>query len=958
MTQILKSLDEITTGYSYFEKDQVLTATQLNSVSGYSEDQIRLTRTKLLGVGLICGLEVSLSGNQVTVSAGMGVTTDGDLLYYSTDVQFTQFKLYDDKNPVYAPFYRDGVMIPVYELIPKDAGDQRAFPLEQFSAKSDLKLEQMVALLFMESYIFDPDQCAGTDCNNEGQKMTNNQRLLLVSKEYIGLLKFQIQTPRQAYRQMDEIVTDRPVINSNVKAHAQLVSIYRSVCSQIQGKIAAQLPKIYPACSSFLAEVLGADPATTWLTILKNWNDYYTTNEIGIQYYYDFLRDVAETYNEFHELLFDDSTWCSPDKDAFPKHLILGSLNGVAANDDDRTAFYPSYMTSCTLDKRRHSQFLAAKLNTQLETFLVPSITRRIGFNVSVNFLENIKPIEMVKPVNLWRITQNQAIRITPGRSEEYTLEERAIPYYYKIDTTHPIYEYWNYSLHKRGKGASNYSYNASGYGAQGGAAAPLNTQWGKFDFFRIEGFLGQNIVNVHKFLEDQISTNNLPINLRSVMLGEDRTKIIIKPPFYFGHLHQLHNMMRQDVVNQLDEVKQFSSGLKSRVLGNLTILDPLDKGTFAQVAESRNSELSTVVERATAKLKLPYQDYTVQNSATDNWQTQLGEAMKQSGSFKSEISVAAKTEFNTPFDSLVSNRNVNMLDHLDILIKRDVDIKEARLLFNNYIATHPGLEHVGGVMRGGTFVLVYDENNTIIADFMLPYQETDAEKNDQLEPDIAIKPTRPNYVIDSGLNILQPVDIKIKGRLDDFKTNDLDGLLDVKTKNIQNVLDGDWNKRFDTQQKDYFNTIKESFGSISNAIIKNISSNPVAANIGADITDLNLRKAVDEIATARGLVDSYKAKAEQATDAAIKTNYLDMAGKMEVVLADTLTETTKIVAASGAELSVGTDGFKAMTEISASLGKIKNATVLTSTLDTMKTVTDKVGSASLNTFVKNISLR
>ncbi|MEK7718986.1 MAG: hypothetical protein AAB347_05165 [Bacteroidota bacterium] len=318
---------------------------------------------------------------------------------------------------------------------------------------------------------------------------------------------------------------------------------------------------------------------------------------------------------------------------------------------------------------------------------------------------------------------------------------------------------------------------------------------------------------------------------------------------------------------------------------------------------------------------------------------------------------MAAKTEFNTPFDSLVSNRNVNMLDHLDILIRRDIEIKENRLLFNNYIAQHPGLEHAGGVMRGGTFVLVYDENNTIIADFMLPYQETDAEKNDQLEPDIAIKPFRPNYVIDSGLNILEPVDIKIKGRLDDFKTKDLDGLLDVKTKNIQNLLDGDWNKRFDTQQKDYFNTIKESFGSISNAIIKNISANPLAVKVGADITDLNLKRAVDEIATARGLVDSYKAKAERATDAAIKTNYLDMAGKMEVVLADTLTETTKIVAASGAELSVGTDGFKAMTEISASLGKIKDATVLNSTLDSMKKVT-ATGSSSINTFVKNISLR
>ena len=53
----------------------------------------------------------------------------------------------------------------------------------------------------------------------------------------------------------------------------------------------------------------------------------------------------------------------------------------------------------------------------------------------------------MRKPANLWRITKNTAIRITPGRSEEYCPEERAIPYYYKIDEAHPIYEYWNYNL-------------------------------------------------------------------------------------------------------------------------------------------------------------------------------------------------------------------------------------------------------------------------------------------------------------------------------------------------------------------------------------------------------------------------------------------------------------------------------------------------------------------------------
>ena len=957
MTQILKSLDEITTGYSIFEKDQVLTAMQLNSVALFTEDQTRLTRTQLLGVGLICGLKVTGDGKQISVGKGMGITTDGDLLYFSSEVQFSQFKLYDDKNPVYSPFYREETMIPVYELVQAEVQDKRAFPLGQFSDNTGLKLEQMVALLYMESYIFDPDQCSGTDCNNSGQMMTNNQRVLLVAKEHIGLLKPTILTPHQAYAQMDEVVADRPVINSNVKFHAQLVSVYRSVCSLINAKLSTGLPKIYPACNTFLSPVFETDPTSTWLTVLKNWSDYYNGNEIGIQYYFDFLRDLAETYNDFHELLFDDTTWCSPDKNAFPKHLILGAINGDIENDEDRFGFYPSQLSSHTLEKKNHAEFLAAKLNTQLLTFEVPSITRRIGLDISVNFLENINPAEMIKPTNLWRITQNQPIRITPGRSEEYTLEERAIPYYYKIDTSHPIFEYWNYSLHKRRKGTNNYSYNAANYGAQGAAANPMNAQIGKFDFFRIEGFMGQNIVNVHRYLEDQISTFNLPINLRSVMLGEDKTKIVIRPPFYFGHLHQLHNMLRTDVVNQLSEVKQFSGGLKSSVLGNLTLLELKDKGTFAQVAASRDTELNAAISSATSKLQVNYQDYVAQNSSAATWVTNLEDAMKQSGSFKSEISAAAKTEFNTPFDSLVSNRNVNMLDHLDILIKRDVEIKDNRLLFNNYIAQHPGLEHAGGVMRGGTFVLAYDENNTIVADFMLPYQETDAEKNDQMEPDIAIKQIRPNFVLDSGLNILQPLDVKITGRLDEFKVNDLDSLLNVKTKNIQDQLNGQWNTKFDMQQKDYFGTIKESLGSMSNALIKNFTTTPLAVKDTVGIADANLKNAVDGVYSARALVDSYNTKAAQATDEAAKNSYLDMAKKMEIVLADTLTEATKTVADSGAELNVGTDGFKAMTEISANLGAIKDTAVLKSTLDNLSGLSGK-GSASFDTFVKNISIR
>src|SRR5262245_11882007 len=105
MSTVRNSLATITTGYSIFEKDQVLTHEQLNSVADYFDDQTRLTRIKLLGVGIVCGLRVSAQGSTIKVTQGAGVTTDGDLLYLAKDTVFDKFKLYDESNPKYAPFF-------------------------------------------------------------------------------------------------------------------------------------------------------------------------------------------------------------------------------------------------------------------------------------------------------------------------------------------------------------------------------------------------------------------------------------------------------------------------------------------------------------------------------------------------------------------------------------------------------------------------------------------------------------------------------------------------------------------------------------------------------------------------------------------------------------------------------------------------------------------------------------
>ena len=64
--------------------------------------------------------------------------------------------------------------------------------------------------------------------------------------------------------------------------------------------------------------------------------------------------------------------------------------------------------------------------------------------------------------------------------------------------------------------------------------------------------------------------------------------------------------------------------------------------------------------------------------------------------------------------------------DFLKVIFQETIDRKK-RILedssFSNFVAKHPGLEHMAGVPNAGTFVLLYNaKTNRVIADFALPY--------------------------------------------------------------------------------------------------------------------------------------------------------------------------------------------------------------------------------------------
>ena len=59
-----------TNAYIIFEPDQVLTNDHLNELFDYLDVQERLTRNKLIGIGIVCGLEIDYQTETILISKG------------------------------------------------------------------------------------------------------------------------------------------------------------------------------------------------------------------------------------------------------------------------------------------------------------------------------------------------------------------------------------------------------------------------------------------------------------------------------------------------------------------------------------------------------------------------------------------------------------------------------------------------------------------------------------------------------------------------------------------------------------------------------------------------------------------------------------------------------------------------------------------------------------------------
>lgn len=526
--------------YIVYAPDQVLTNDHLNETFNYLDQQNRWTRNKLLGIGIVCGFNITQKTGIIEVSKGCGVTSQGYLILQDTK-QYAYYIPYPAPDqPADLPFTYPG-NLPFYKpfcdkkniwlLLTDDdynalETDQQKNALTLSSAPARF-LNEYVVVLFLEAKELDLKNCSTFDCNNKGEKMMFQVRALLVAKKDLPVAAPATSTGTTTVTNYPYELTLKRfnVPYANLQTADDIINAFASLVDDTTlSRVANAYVYAYEKYKPVLNEP--TDPFTGLLAqLVSQRNSILAGNKVFIQYFYDFVDDLIKAFYEFCVKISGIISACCPDENLFPLHLVLGEASqntNTFAKDAYRTYFIYSPLFNKTYGQASEVQFLFQRMKLLVKDFVIPSP----------------------------KTFSDALIKITPSQYEHPSLSKRAIPYYYSINETgDPLYQWWNFYKTMNGNAAFNLSYNANLYNTNDTVVNPLLYDLEYYNFFRVEGHIGKNYNTVLNNLVSQVKNYNLPFDVVAVQAGGDANDVPTNlPQCSFQDLDSMFNVLRSEL--------------------------------------------------------------------------------------------------------------------------------------------------------------------------------------------------------------------------------------------------------------------------------------------------------------------------------------------------------------------------------------------------------------------------
>jgi hypothetical protein len=550
--------------YPVFEANQVLTNGHLNDGFNYLDEQEHHTRARLIGIGIACGLEISLrSGTTIEVSKGCGVTSQGYLIVEPETVSLVAYRAdYRIPDEVDYPVFRDADkrQYPLWELFP--AGEPNTLELASVAGFLDDK----AVLLFMELKQQGLRNCSPNNCDDKGSEVAVSIRRLLIKREHLDLisaaaaqlaagLTYRDRQEREQAQldlpdlRLPRLKFPRPNELRSQDILAAFVDVFQA--NQLAQALGEALQAAYQAFRPWLQEEYPDDPFTDFAAKFGFLDqvlvvDKTTTVQARfLQYYYDVFDDLLRAYDEFRWQASGLICACCPPVDLFARHLMLGlpSDSTDAQPGIYRHGFLASPAISGCAEKSMEVRLLFQRIVEMLASF-----------TVAPPLFAGLSEIDE-------RI--DAQIRITPSVLGGKPLAERAIPYYYQQTGKPPLYQIWNSEKTRRNRGNRNLAYRAYEYRPEPPRFVrdPLSYDLEAYDFLRIEGHLGKPYLAVMRTLLQLKQIYRLPIEiiaLRSGPYDEQQPVDLSAESCRFQDLEAVFDSLREQVLSALAEGVRF----------------------------------------------------------------------------------------------------------------------------------------------------------------------------------------------------------------------------------------------------------------------------------------------------------------------------------------------------------------------------------------------------------------
>ncbi len=529
--------------YPDFQPDQVLGSDHLNHSFAFNEQQIRLSRTNLIGIGIVCGLKASKSndGKTITISKGTGITSHGYLIVHGKEnsEEPIEYKKYRSFNlDIVRDLKYDALVsgittkYDIWELL--DANEAKATDPELTNAFLNTK----VCLLFYEMLEEDAKNCDTTSCDDKGKTVTTTLRKLLVNVADADKIISESNARANAVgsgelfpgiSSLPEIKLPRfDVLSTSPVTTSDLYAAYQKVFTKsLVESIGNTLNKAYNLFKNYLKE--NSNPFAQFNTVFAFLHNSTISNNdlLHFQYYWDFFADLISAYNEWRLAAQPLGAMCTPPEALFPRHLFLCYFGETVTVEKSK---YRNDLIPSPLLNFKESDY-------QEFNSLFQRLARMIS---NRNF-----PLPVVGGSK----TADSNIRITPSLLGNHSLGNRAIPYYYKAnESSNRLLDVWNHAETKRGRQNKILGYNTSYNLTDDFVKNPLRYDLEPYNFFRIEGHIGKRYDDVLSTLKKAIATYRLPIDVIALELSTDASNTKIDDVCGLTNIQMQYELLRNEV--------------------------------------------------------------------------------------------------------------------------------------------------------------------------------------------------------------------------------------------------------------------------------------------------------------------------------------------------------------------------------------------------------------------------